>query len=122
MPVNKRHLNRMEKELTLHEQRIDELRKQIKLREDEIQAHSVIVGLGRNKKALATLDKLIDDPALIGEIKGRKGELQIEGVSLPDDSRIELRHENKKALGVDLFVRTGEYVFRIAWDDATGFS
>lgn len=123
MPVNSKHLKRLQQGLEIHAKRIDELRKQIKLQNDEISAHSLIIALGGNKKLIKALSSLIDDAGFFDRIQGKELDfLKKIGVQLPPGSRIALTRNGKRSLRADVLVRTGEYAFTLTWENLKGFS
>jgi len=117
-----KHLEALKLGQVQHSIRIDELRKQIKLQEDEIGAHSLILALGGSDQVLEALAQFSEDADFRKKVQGKELEyLSSLGVGLPADTRISVTTGANDNISVEIRTRSGEYAFRIAWDSITGF-
>lgn len=122
MAIKEKHLRALEAARSDHVRRIDELRKQIKLQEDEIQAHTLILAVSGNRDLMSALVKATEDPNFFGDLDGREIEyLKSLNIELPPESRMMVERKKNSIHRIDLCVRTGEYSFRMTWSAAAGF-
>jgi hypothetical protein len=122
MVLNPKHLEALEAARANHVTRINELRKQINLQEDETQAHSLILAVSGNRRLISSLERVTDDLDFLSSVEGREIEyLKSLDVELPPESSVKIGRNKKKVTRVDLIVRTGEYSFKMTWSAKVGF-
>jgi len=109
-----------------HERRIAQLRAGIRLAEEEIGFHEVLLDLGRNHRLIEAIGELYDDTDLTSRFaRDPHGYCREEDISLPEGvtltvSTVDRKEGRSARLAID--VRYGLWAMEIVWDPETGFS
>lgn len=122
MPIHSEHLERLNSELEVHEDRVSELRKQISVLEDEIAVHEWIIRFGRNRNLLRILGELADNPESARSMEGRELEIAAEHhIEIPPRATVSLTHDGS-SVTVHLDATQWKIPFTLKWSSAEGFS
>lgn len=121
MPLPKSQLRRLERDLRVHEERLEFLRDQIARLSDEAAAHEKISGLGRDRRILDALGEIYENPAAARQSVDAGEFLRSRNVELPAGARAEWNGSaDRPTLSVRLSI--AEWEFSCVWDAVEGFS
>jgi hypothetical protein len=122
MPLSSKHLDRLEKDLNVHEDRISELRKQAAMLAEEISVHDWIVRLGRDPKVRKVLGDLADSAKTAEAMTGKEAEIiSRNGIELPPNSTVSVTND-AGSVTVLLEAMHGKMPFALKWNSKAGFS
>jgi hypothetical protein len=119
--IPSQHVARLEQDLREHERMEKELEARRANLDSEIQAHQLVLALGRNKKVLDALAEVAGDPQLTDEInRDPQAFAKARGIELP--AGLKVHSESRPRLRVEAASVTGNLNVTLVWDAADGFS
>jgi hypothetical protein len=122
MPLPRRHIERMHKELRDHEERLSYLRDQISRLSEEAAAHETIIRLGRDERLIGMLGDIYDDESLVIELTDNADKfLHQKGIQLPARAQLEVSTRDKHTI-LSLRFAEDRWSYSCVWDPANGFS
>jgi hypothetical protein len=107
-----------------HERRIAQLREGIRLAEEEIRFHEVLLDLGHNDRLIEAIGELYDDPDLTSRFaRDPVGYCREEAAPLPDGVTLRVSavdREKGRLARLAIDVRSGDWAMQIVWDPEHG--
>lgn len=123
MKVKDAHIRLLNQGREGHAKRIEELRKQIALHEEEIDVHEVILTFSENPRLVEFLNGLSEQPASTFAAQDRvKKSLADIGVALPPDAEVHIGAIGRRSMRAEIFMSSGNTSYRMTWDSMLGFS
>src|SRR3569833_1348972 len=117
MPLPHSQLAMFHRDLASHEQRVYQLREGIRLAQEEIEFHQLLLNLTQDPRILTILDELHDRPDLIKELSADPMQyVQQRGVSLPDGGLLGVQGGD-----ITLRLRTNAWGMNVGWSVKKGF-
>lgn len=121
MPLPRAHIERLERDLRVHEERLEHLRGQIARLSDEAEAHETIIRLGRDACVLSALGELHDRAEAARGDEAPAEFLRSRDVELPAGAQVDWGGDGEAA-AIAMRLAVGEWDFTCVWDRAEGFS
>jgi len=126
MPMPGQQLTWVRNALADHERRLAQLRRGIRLAEEEIAFEEILVSLARNDKLLDMVVELFDDASLAVEVaRDPLGHCRAKGVELPHGVTLggEFAEEaDVQSVKLTALVTYGNWAMEIVWDSVSGLS
>jgi hypothetical protein len=122
MPIPEEHVTALQQDVTSHERRIAQLREGIRLAEEEVALHEVVLDLARNDQLMAAVGELYEDSALTaGFATDPVGHLQHKKVSLPQGVTLSPIDTEGPSPRLIARVRRGSFDVEVVWEREAGF-
>jgi hypothetical protein len=122
MPIKAQQLQRLDRDLKVHESTVSNLRKQISLLEEQLAAHEWIIRIGRDEKVLAILNGLADNPESARSMEGRELEVvRSHDIQLPEGATVRITSDSA-SVTIFLDATDRKFPFTLTWHSAEGFS
>jgi hypothetical protein len=123
MPLPEEQLDNLSKAVQSHERRVKELRDLIRLAEEEIAVHEVLIELAGNDKLMAMFSNCYDDPDSASQLARNPSEyLREQEVALPQELKLNLGTEKNSSDRLMGELRRGAWNITVLWDREAGFS
>jgi hypothetical protein len=122
MPLPEEYLASFRNDIVSHERRIAELRKAIRLAEEEVALHEVILSLAHNDRLISAVGDLYDESNLTS--KFRSDPLlycQEENIPLPEGVTLSSVDTEGPSPRLTALVRRGSFDMEIVWERDAGF-
>jgi hypothetical protein len=122
MSVPTEHLVALRRDVASHQQRIAQLRAAIRVAEEEIALHEVIIDLAQNDQLIAAVEELYDDSGLDSKFaRDPQQRCQEEKIALPDGVTLNPIDTEGPSPRITARVRSGAGDMEIVWDRGVGF-
>jgi hypothetical protein len=122
MSLPRAHIERLHRDLRIHEARLEHLRDQVAHLEEEAAAHEMVIALGRDDRLIDALGELYEDATAIGARSEDPGAfLRSRDIELPNGAQIEMS-SSSESRAISVRLTTGRWVYSCVWDSADGFS
>jgi hypothetical protein len=117
-----RYYAELRSDILSHQRRIAELREQVRIAEEEVEFHEVVLDLARNHQLIAAIGNLYNDSALSSTFANDPHRYCREtGIPLPEGTTLSPVDKDGPIPRLTARVRRGSWDMEVVWDREAGF-
>lgn len=123
MPIPDKQIQQLQSDLAQHEGRLAVLRAKMTNMQEEADAHTVVLTMGRDPALMTVLNELYDQPQLAQTMARNPADyLSQKGVKVPPGATLSVQPKGGDSTVVEAHFDQGTNKYKVAWDRNAGFT